>query len=141
MRSFATLFATLVIICALPAITGAQHLIWKAKPGDKKFTCLYGEIEVLATGPTIYYCGCNWWPGNPAVLRSQWFFRPQDGCPKDPQTGNSLPGEYGRLHSEQARPVPKRISIWPLQTARSLYFTPSNNAHLYKEANRFVSSP
>src|SRR5579884_474994 len=66
MRSFAKLPAILVTISVLPAVTSAQHLIWKPKPGDKKITCLYGEIEVLATGSTIYYCGCNWWPGNPA---------------------------------------------------------------------------
>jgi hypothetical protein len=29
-------------------------------------TCLYGEITVLATQPTIYYCGANWHPGEPA---------------------------------------------------------------------------
>lgn len=42
----------------------AQHLWWK--PSGSGYTCLYGEIDVLATGPTIYYCGCNWWPGAPA---------------------------------------------------------------------------
>jgi hypothetical protein len=56
-------------ILAASAVAPAQHLIWQAEDGGKKpvpATCLYGEIEVIATGPTIYYCGCNWWPGNPA---------------------------------------------------------------------------
>ena len=59
---------SLVALAAAP-FAQAQHLIWIAGDGGKKptpATCLYGEIEVLATGPTIYYCGCNWWPGNPA---------------------------------------------------------------------------
>ena len=44
----------------------AQHLWWKPTSSNKKFTCLYGEIEVLSTNKFIYYCGCNWWPGSPA---------------------------------------------------------------------------
>lgn len=47
----------------------AQHLWWvKEVDGKKieKITFMYGEIEVLATGPTIYYCGVNWQPGRPA---------------------------------------------------------------------------
>lgn len=65
MRTLIPAAALCVLMAAAPP-ANAQHLIWKPKPGDKKYTCLYGEIEVLATGPTIYYCGCNWWPGNPA---------------------------------------------------------------------------
>ena len=43
----------------------AQHLWWNlAGQGDG--TCLYGEITVLATQPTTYYCGANWHPGEPA---------------------------------------------------------------------------
>lgn len=53
-------------LIGLVAGANAQHLWWKAKPSKNGFTCLYGEVEVLATGPTIYYCGCNWWPGAPA---------------------------------------------------------------------------
>ena len=44
----------------------SQHLWWKPKPSPTGYTCLYGEIQVLATAPTIYYCGCTWWPGAPA---------------------------------------------------------------------------
>ena len=43
----------------------AQHLWWDlAGQGDG--TCLYGEITVLATHVTTYYCGANWHPGEPA---------------------------------------------------------------------------
>lgn len=51
---------------AVAAVTSAQaqHLIWHAKPG--RYTAIYGEITVLQTNKSIYYCGCNWWPGNPA---------------------------------------------------------------------------
>ena len=48
----------------LAPFASAQHLWWK--PASSGYTCLYGEVQVLATGPTIYYCGCNWWPGAPA---------------------------------------------------------------------------
>lgn len=43
----------------------AQHLWWNlAGQGDG--TCLYGEITVLATQPTTYYCGAHWHPGESA---------------------------------------------------------------------------
>ena len=44
----------------------AQHLYWNYKNNPAGYNCLYGEVEVLATGPTVYYCGCNWGPGQPA---------------------------------------------------------------------------
>jgi hypothetical protein len=43
----------------------AQHLWWDLE-GQKEAKCLYGEITVLATHTTIYYCGANWHPGEPA---------------------------------------------------------------------------
>lgn len=43
----------------------AQHLWWNLE-GQTNNTCLYGEITVLATYPSIYYCGANWHPGEPA---------------------------------------------------------------------------
>ncbi len=43
----------------------AQHLWWDLA-GKNEGTCLYGEITVLATQPTTYYCGANWHPGEPA---------------------------------------------------------------------------
>lgn len=61
---------SLSIICMIFANkVNAQHLWWSATDDGKKIekiTFIYGEIEVLATGPTIYYCGINWQPGNPA---------------------------------------------------------------------------
>lgn len=59
-------FAGLGMLAVLPCASWGQHLIWLPEAGKKPYTCLYGEIQVLATGPTIYYCGCNWWPGNSA---------------------------------------------------------------------------
>ncbi len=55
----------LFFILAWAGIAPAQHLYWHA-PHATAYTALYGEIEVLASGPTIYFCGCNWWPGSPA---------------------------------------------------------------------------
>lgn len=43
----------------------AQHLWWDLA-GQRDGTCLYGEITVLATQPTTYYCGANWHPGESA---------------------------------------------------------------------------
>lgn len=64
MRSSKAISCVLVA-CAAP-LAFSQHLWWKPKPSEKKFTCLYGEIEVLSTSDAIYYCGCTWWPGKPA---------------------------------------------------------------------------
>lgn len=50
-------------LCAFSA--AAQHLWWNLE-GQGDGTCLYGEITVLATQPTTYYCGANWHPGEPA---------------------------------------------------------------------------
>jgi hypothetical protein len=62
--SFRPAILTMLALGAVQA--SAQHLWWKPKPSQIGYTCLYGEIQVLATAPTIYYCGCNWWPGAPA---------------------------------------------------------------------------
>lgn len=51
------------LLCGLDA--SAQHLWWNLA-GQGEGTCLYGEITVLATQPTTYYCGANWHPGEPA---------------------------------------------------------------------------
>lgn len=56
----------LLALAAFGLPAGAQHLIWMPKPRAQKAVCLYAEVQVIATGPTIYYCACNWWPGNPA---------------------------------------------------------------------------
>jgi hypothetical protein len=61
------LFLPFVALCFSLAASAAQaqHLWWNLE-GQKEATCLYGEITVLATHTTIYYCGSNWHPGEPA---------------------------------------------------------------------------
>ncbi len=54
-------------LCIVPA--RAQHLaglIWRPKDDQGSYRCIYGEIQVLATANSTYYCGCNWWPSCPA---------------------------------------------------------------------------
>ncbi|HTQ10334.1 MAG TPA: DUF3472 domain-containing protein [Fimbriimonadaceae bacterium] len=53
----------LPFVCAPIGFASAQHLIWKYQPSSTGYTCLYGEIQPIATNKTIYFCGCNWWPG------------------------------------------------------------------------------
>jgi hypothetical protein len=53
------------LIAATASVASAQHLWWNLE-GQNDATCLYGEITVLATHTTIYYCGSNWHPGEPA---------------------------------------------------------------------------
>ena len=43
----------------------SQHLWWNLEH-EQKALCLYGEITVLATYPSVYYCGANWHPGEAA---------------------------------------------------------------------------
>jgi len=53
------------ILLTLSGRAHAQHLWWDTE-NQRNATCLYGEITVLATYPSIYYCGANWHPGEPA---------------------------------------------------------------------------
>jgi len=57
-------FVISLAILAKPAYP--QHLWWKAPDPKGNYTCMYGEIKVIVSHPTIYFCGCNWWPGAPA---------------------------------------------------------------------------
>ncbi len=57
--------ALFVAVAVAAQRAAAQHLWWNLE-GVKDATCLYGEIEVLATHSAIYYCGANWHPGEPA---------------------------------------------------------------------------
>lgn len=43
-----------------------QHLWWHLPKGVSDATCIYGQIQVLQSHSNIYYCGCNWNPGEPA---------------------------------------------------------------------------
>jgi hypothetical protein len=63
------LLAGLFLLLALAPPASAQHLWWSAETRGgriERMTFLYGEIEVLASGPDIYFCGINWRPGEPA---------------------------------------------------------------------------
>jgi len=61
MKRFILLVVSLIGCANIPA----QHLWWNLA-GQNNATCLYGEITVLATQPTTYFCGANWHPGEPA---------------------------------------------------------------------------
>ncbi len=54
--------ALLVALAVCTAVSQAQYLYWKLPKGTPPVTAVYGEIQVLATSPMIYYCGLNWWP-------------------------------------------------------------------------------
>jgi hypothetical protein len=57
------LVAVMAVVGCLPV--AAQHLWWDLG-GQREANCIYGEVTVLATQPTTYYCGANWHPGEPA---------------------------------------------------------------------------
>jgi Domain of unknown function (DUF3472) len=48
------------------AAANAQHLRWRPADDQGSYRCIYGEIDVVSTAPTTYFCGCNWWPSAPA---------------------------------------------------------------------------
>jgi hypothetical protein len=52
----------LFCLATLASAAHAQYLFWQPPINDGSYRCIYGEITVLATAPTTYYCGCNWWP-------------------------------------------------------------------------------
>ena len=60
---YSSLWFAGILLCAISA--PAQHLWWNLD-GQANGTCLYGQITVLATHVTTYYCGANWHPGEPA---------------------------------------------------------------------------
>ena len=51
-----SLFGLLAGLAFSAASASAQHLWWDLA-GQNAGTCLYGEITVLATQPTTYFCG------------------------------------------------------------------------------------
>jgi hypothetical protein len=63
MRCLHVFIAVIIITSIKPA--AAQHLWWNLD-GASDATCLYGEIQVMATHAGVYYCGANWHPGEPA---------------------------------------------------------------------------
>ncbi len=58
MRQFVRFLCTIAIV-ASATFAAAQHLWWQ-HDGLLNATCIYGEITVLATHPTTYYCGVDW---------------------------------------------------------------------------------
>lgn len=52
-----------VVLTVAIAHAESTYLHWQAAPIPVNYTCIYGEIDVLATAPGTYFCGCNWWPG------------------------------------------------------------------------------
>lgn len=62
--SIKSIFAFALMEAVVPCF--AQHLWWRLPSGVKDATCIYGQIKVVLTHSTIYYCGCNWNPGEPA---------------------------------------------------------------------------
>jgi hypothetical protein len=59
------LCSVFVLVLTAPRAAQAQHFWWPSDVDGRrieKTTFLYGEIEVLASGPDIYFCGVNW-PG------------------------------------------------------------------------------
>jgi hypothetical protein len=62
-----TLFALLVSCCpwgTLAAAEPAQYALWWHQDDSRKEfekpTFIYGEMEVLASGPMVYFCGFGW---------------------------------------------------------------------------------
>lgn len=57
------------MVLGLAGVASAQHLsdlVWRPKDDQGSYRILYGEIDVLATAPSTYFCGINWWPSCPA---------------------------------------------------------------------------
>jgi hypothetical protein len=54
----------LVVALAVPRAAQAQHLGWPLEVNGRpmqRVTFLYGEMEVLASGPGAYFCGAGWY--------------------------------------------------------------------------------
>lgn len=82
----------------------AQHLWWNLA-GQKDATCLYGQITVLATHTTTYYCGANWHPGEPAG----GYCGIQDNSARERRTIFSIWDTSPQLHPKITEAGPKTI--------------------------------
>jgi hypothetical protein len=82
----------------------AQHLWWDLA-GQTEATCLYGEITVLATNPSIYYCGANWHPGEPAG----GYCGIQDNGPEEKRTIFSIWDTSPKLHLQVTEANPHAV--------------------------------
>lgn len=141
----------------LATIAPAQHLIWHAPKPAKPYTAIYGEIEVLATNRTIYYCGCNWWPGaaaggytgiqDPGGGRHNMIFSIWDTSPKLHPTVVQADGRtvFNRFGGEGTGAHTHLDYAWPIRTTYRYYATKSQDPtgnftytrlYFYDEAGR-----
>src|SRR5580700_7744501 len=98
----------LAVLAAFLVLTvgkaNAQHLWWNtSKLGSA--TCLYGEITVLATHESIYYCGANWHPGQAAG----GYCGIQHNGPRERRTIFSIWDTSPELHPKITQADPKTI--------------------------------
>jgi hypothetical protein len=94
------------LLCLLLLVSNAlaQHLWWDLA-GQGEGTCLYGEITVLATQPTTYYCGANWHPGEPAG----GYCGIQHNGPQERRTIFSIWDTSPTLHPEVSEAGPQTV--------------------------------
>jgi hypothetical protein len=109
----------------------AQHLWWNLE-GQGNGTCLYGQITVLATHVTTYYCGANWHPGQPAG----GYCGIQDNNANERRTIFSIWDTSPTLHPKVTEAGPQTVfgrfggegegghthRIWPWQTNETVQF-------------------
>jgi hypothetical protein len=109
----------------------AQHLWWDLE-GQRNGTCLYGQITVLATHVTTYYCGANWHPGHPAG----GYCGIQDNNANERRTIFSIWDTSPTLHPKVTEAGPQTVfgrfggegegghthRIWPWQTNETFQF-------------------
>jgi hypothetical protein len=86
---------TMSVVLLLVVNTQAQHLWWGLE-NEHNALCLYGEITVLATHPSIYYCGANWHPGEAAG----GYCGIQDNSPTERRTIFSIWDTSPELHPQ-----------------------------------------
>jgi hypothetical protein len=100
-------FITLLLVAASFLKVGraeAQHLWWD-KEKLNNATCLYGEVTVLATHSSIYYCGANWNPARPAG----GYCGIQHNSPTERRTIFSIWDTSAQLHPKVTQADPKTI--------------------------------
>jgi hypothetical protein len=135
MRRLHAFIAVIIVTSIKPA--AAQHLWWNLD-GVSDATCVYGEIQVLATHAGIYYCGANWHPGEPAG----GYCGIQHNGPKERRTIFSIWDTTRDLHPRvteaDAHTIFNRFGgegtgahthvIWPWQTGETFRFLVTNSA-------------
>lgn len=127
-KTIAGLTTGLILLCHNAC---AQHLWWNLEH-EQDARCVYGEITVLATQPTTYYCGANWHPGEPAG----GYCGIQHNDPGERRTIFSIWDTSPQLHPHTSQADPKTIysrfggegegahthMIWNWQTNETFHF-------------------